>query len=183
MKRIATATLAVLLLLTFTISPVAAQAAQAPAPVLDLRNQLLANASSTADRIVQLAEAIPAEKYAWRPAPGVRSVSEVFMHLAMANYFLTIPLGGKMGEGLTRESEKTVTDKAQVVEWLKKSVAAVKLAIQNTPDADLTKAVKLFGRDNNVQGVMLQIVSHLHEHLGQSIAYARSVGVTPPWSQ
>src|SRR6266540_1765755 len=81
-----------------------------------------------------IAQAVPAEKYGWRPAEGVRSVSEVYMHIAGANYFLPSFMGGKLPEGFSRDSEKKVTEKAQVVDWLKKSLDNVRTVVSNTPD-------------------------------------------------
>lgn len=72
-------------------------------------------------QIVALAEAIPAEKFGWRPAPGVRSVSEVLMHAASGNYFFLRSMGVKAGEDLPKNPEKTVTAKADVVRRLKAS--------------------------------------------------------------
>ncbi len=158
--------------------------AQPAAPkTLTYQDQVIANLDYTADNLIALAEAIPAEKYSWRPAPGVRSVSEVFLHVTNANYFLLGHMGVARPADLPRNSEKAITEKAQVVEWLKKSIADVKQAVRHTSDADLKMPVRLFNADNNYQGVILQMVSHVHEHLGQSIAYARTLGIAPPWSQ
>lgn len=162
-------------------APVSAQPAAPKA--LTYQNQVIANLDYTAGNLIALAEAIPAEKYSWRPAPGVRSVSEVFMHVTNANHFLLGHMGVGWPSDLPRDSEKSITEKAQVVEWLKKSIAAVKQTVGHTSDADLRKPARLFNADNNYQGVILQIVSHIHEHLGQSVAYARMNGITPPWSK
>jgi uncharacterized damage-inducible protein DinB len=161
-----------------------ASLAQPPqAKPLNFPGQVAANLEWTAGNLIKLAEAIPAEKYSWRPAAGVRSVSEVLMHVTMANYYLLSHIGVSRPADFPRDAEKTITEKEQVVAWLKKSVEAVLATVRNTSDADLAKPVRLFNADNNVQGVLLQIVSHVHEHLGQSIAYARSNGVKPPWSE
>jgi len=146
----------------------------------DAQSDLLANLADTEKKIVSLAEAVPQDKYAWRPADGVRSVSEVFMHIAGANYMIPSALGAKPPAGLTRDMEKTVTDKAKVVEQLKQSFAHLRQAI--TSATDDSKATKLFGRESTYGATKLLIITHLHEHLGQSIAYARTNKVTPPWS-
>jgi len=135
---------------------------------------------------VDLANAVPAEKYGWRPAPGVRSVSEVYMHVVGANYGLPALVGGKMPDGFSRDMEKTVTDKAKVIEWLKKSIDNARAAGTGMSSADLDKKIKVpfLGNQELTQRRILMIVeTHMHEHLGQSIAYARSIGVTPPWSE
>src|SRR5580692_96767 len=74
-------------------------------------------------QLIALAEATPPEKFAWRPAPGVRSTSEVYMHIAIANFYLLSVTGPKMPLDLSSlEKEKTITDKAQVIDWLKRSL-------------------------------------------------------------
>jgi uncharacterized damage-inducible protein DinB len=133
-------------------------------------------------QLLQLAEATPADKFTWRPAPGVRSVSEVYMHIALGNHFLLGQAGIKPAVDLTKlgkDPEKSKTQKADVIAFLKDSFDAVRT---NYKAADKSKAVKFFGRDATVEGVYLRILVHNHEHMGQSIAYARMMGVVPPWS-
>ncbi len=133
-------------------------------------------------QLVALAEAIPAEKYAWRPAPGVRSASEVFMHIAIANFGLLGTTGAKMPPGITENFEKTVTAKGDVIDWLKRSLEAVKTAHAGIKPADLERKVKNGDRDATVDGIYLRIIVHANEHMGQLVAYARVNGVKPPWS-
>jgi uncharacterized damage-inducible protein DinB len=135
-------------------------------------------------QLVALAEAIPAEKFAWRPAPGVRSTSEVFMHLALANFFLLSVTGPKMPDDLkSADMEKTVTAKADVINWLKRSLDAVKSAHAGVKPADLQRKVKVMNRDATVDGMYLRMIVHANEHMGQLIAYARVNGIAPPWSE
>ena len=154
-----------------------------PPPASPFLTDYLADVDGVAKKLVDLAGAVPAEKYAWRPAPGVRSVSEVYMHVTGANYLLPSFLGAKLPEEFDRTMEKTVTDKAKVIEWLKKSIENAKATASGLTDADLNKMVKAFGRDLTQRRVLMIVQTHMHEHLGQSIAYARSIGVTPPWSE
>lgn len=157
---------------------------QAPAPApAGFKADYLSDVEGVAKKLVDLAGAVPADKYGWRPAPGVRSVSEVYMHVALANYRLPGFLGAKLPEGFDAGLEKSVTDKTKVVEWLKKSIENVKATVAGLSDADLDKTVKAFGREMTERRVLMIIQTHMHEHLGQSIAYARSNGVTPPWSE
>jgi uncharacterized damage-inducible protein DinB len=133
-------------------------------------------------QLIALAEATPAEKFAWRPAPGVRSTSEVYMHIALANFYLLSITGPKMPADLTREMEKSVTSKPEVIRWLKRSLDAVKTAhVAETPK-DLERKVHIADRDATVDGMFLRIIVHDNEHMGQLIAYARMTGVTPPWA-
>jgi uncharacterized damage-inducible protein DinB len=159
----------------------AASAAEPPA-LSGFRGDVIGNIDYAAKELISLAEAVPAEKYAWRPAPGVRSVSEVYMHVVVANYYIPSFIGVKVPEGVGREMETKVTDKAQVVDALRKSIAHLHSAVEATPDTDLDTKVKVFGRDMTKRAVFILLAGHVHEHLGQSIAYARSNGVTPPWS-
>ena len=130
-----------------------------------------------------LAEATPAEKFAWRPAPGVRSTSEVYMHIALANFYLLSITGPKMPAGVKSDDmEKTVTSKAEVIDWLQRSLTAVKTAHLAVKPSDLPRKVKIVGRDATVDGMYLRIIVHANEHMGQLIAYARMSGVVPPWS-
>lgn len=134
-------------------------------------------------QLVALAEAIPAEKYSWRPAEGVRSVSEVYMHIALANFYLLSVTGPKMpAEIKSADMEKTVTVKADVIDWLKRSLEAVKTAHAAVKPADLQRKVKVNGRDATVDGMYLRIIVHANEHMGQLVAYARVNGIVPPWS-
>ena len=145
----------------------------------DVANELTA----VEKKIVALAEAIPAEKFAWRPAEGVRSVSEVYMHIAGANYMFPTMIRIKPPQGVTRDMEKTVTEKAQVIEHLKASFAHARKSFEPVPDADLEKKVKFFGTEKTERELILILLNHAHEHLGQSIAYARVNGIAPPWSE
>jgi uncharacterized damage-inducible protein DinB len=135
------------------------------------------------NQLVALAEAIPAEKFAWRPAPGVRSTSEVFMHIAIANFWLLSVTGPKMPADLKEDAEKTVTSKPEVIAWLKRSLEAVKTAHLAADPKDMSRKLKVEGRDATVDGMYLRIIVHDNEHMGQLIAYARMNGTAPPWSK
>jgi len=133
--------------------------------------------------LIALAEAIPAEKFGWRPAPGVRSVSEVYMHIALANFYLLSVTGPKMPADMKSPGlEKTVTAKADVINWLKRSLDAVKTARAGLKPGDFERKVKIYNRDANVDGMYLRIIVHANEDMGQLIAYARMNGIVPPWS-
>jgi uncharacterized damage-inducible protein DinB len=135
------------------------------------------------NQLVALAEATPAEKFAWRPAPGVRSTSEVYMHIVMANFWLLSVTGPKMPPDLKENAEKTITSKAEVIAWLKRSLEAVKQAHLAADPRDMLRKVKVEGRDATVDGMYLRIIVHANEHMGQLVAYARMTGVVPPWSK
>jgi uncharacterized damage-inducible protein DinB len=135
-------------------------------------------------RYVRLAESVPAEKYAWRPVEGVRSIGEVYTHIVAANYGVARSLGTPPPAGFDFNSIPAMsTDKAKTVEALKESFAHFRQAIQTLSDADADKPQKMFGRQTTLRGSFLLITGHFGEHLGQSIAYARMNGVVPPWTQ
>ncbi len=135
-------------------------------------------------QLVALAEAIPADKYSWRPTAGVRSTSEVLMHIALSNFWLLSVTGVPMPADVkSNEMEKTVTAKPEVIAWLKRSLDAVKDAHANVKPDYLQKRVEIEKRKTTVDGIYLRILVHANEHMGQLIAYARMNGVVPPWSE
>ena len=135
----------------------------------------------TADEAIRLAEKVPADKYSWRPAEGVRSISEVYVHIAIAHMFFLRTCGVDVDASkLARDAEKKIVAKDDVVKFLKESIAAVD---ENYPKLDLHKKVKFQGADTTIEGVMIHLLAHTSEHMGQSIAYARMNGVVPPWSE
>ena len=151
--------------------------------VTGYRSEVLSEVIVQGDKFVRLAEAIPADKYTWRPAPDVRSFAEVFLHVTGANYNLYTMVGSKIPDGIeTKNIGKSTTDKTKIVAMLKDSFAHAQAAIKAMPDADLEKTMDWFGGKLTERGVLLFIVRHGAEHLGQSIAYARVSGITPPWT-
>jgi uncharacterized damage-inducible protein DinB len=152
--------------------------------VTGFRSEVMAEVMVQEDKFTRLAEAIPADKYNWRPAADVRSFAEVFLHVSAANYNLYKLVGTPPPTGVdVKNLEKSTTEKAKVVATLKDSFAHAKQAIKAMPDADLEKSMDWFGGKNTERGVLLFIVRHAAEHLGQSIAYARMAGVVPPWTE
>jgi uncharacterized damage-inducible protein DinB len=152
--------------------------------VTGYRSEVLAEVMIQEDKFTRLAEAIPADKFAWRPTPDVRSFAEVFLHVSAANYNLYKLVGTPPPAGLDiRTLEKSTTDKAKVIATLKDSFAHAKAAIKAMPDANLDKSLDWFGGKNTQRGILLFVVRHAAEHLGQSIAYARVAGIVPPWTE
>lgn len=134
-------------------------------------------------QLIALAETTPEDKFSWRPAPGVRSTSEVYMHIAMANFYLLSTTGPKIPDDLKQGMDTSVTSKAEVIKWLKRSLEAVKQAhLKVTPQELQQKAVPE-RYHATVDGMYLRILVHNNEHMGQLIAYARMSGVKPPWSE
>ena len=147
------------------------------------RSEVLALVIVQENEFIRLAEAMPADKYTWRPSAGVRSVAEVFLHVCGANYNMYKLVGVPIPAGLDVNGiEQSTTDKVKIIAMLKESYAHAKKAITDTPDADLEKTQDWRGGKITELGVLMYIVPHIGEHLGQAIAYARVLGVVPPWS-
>jgi len=135
-------------------------------------------------RFLRLADAIPAEKFAWRPGEGVRSVGEVYMHVVAANYNFARMLGTPIPAGVdTKALLASSNDKAKVIQGLKDSFAHFRVAILNIKDSELDKEIKSPRGQSTIRGTFFLISGHYGEHLGQSIAYARQVGIVPPWTE
>jgi len=157
-----------------------------------LMGDLIADVTDVESKIVGLAKAMPEASYAWRPMPGVRSAGEAFAHVAADNYFLPIALGSvaPAATGISGTDYKTVEayekktrTRAEIIAEVEQSFAFLKKAMADTPDAKMDTTLKMFGRESSVRSTWVMTVTHLHEHLGQLIAYARSNKVTPPWSK
>lgn len=177
-------TLAVAALLTVAM-PAAAQTREG------VMGELLRDVTQVEKKVIDLARAMPAAAHDWRPAKDVRSTAEVLQHIAADNYFLPIVMGipAPAETGITKEyptvaafEKKSMTREALLAE-LEKSFAFLKASMNGMTDDKLTAAVEVFGQKNTNRGMWIMTVSHLHEHLGQLIAYARSNNVTPPWSK
>jgi uncharacterized damage-inducible protein DinB len=182
------------MLLAATLLPANAQTNAPPhagtnktpaAPTSGFRAEFLNELKYEEDRFVRLAQAMPADKYTWRPAEGVRSVSEVYMHIAAANYNIPRVFGVQPPAAFKVQGfDKSTSDKLKVIETLRLSFAHMREAALNMSDTDLEKQVDwLEGKKNTNRGVMVFILRHAAEHLGQSIAYARINGIVPPWNE
>lgn len=138
----------------------------------------------SSSQVMQLAQAIPAEKYSWAPKPGVRSFAEVFAHIVSSNYFFASKLGAKIPADVKMESiEKDLKTKEALAVALKQSYEVMISAVKNVKDADFTKKVEFpFPGEFTEMTDVLIAISHSNEHLGQLIAYARMNGITPPWN-
>ena len=166
----------------FALLVCAAQAASQSAPP-DFRSEFRGQFGASARKLVALAEAMPAESYAWRPAEGVASVGEVYMHIARYNYMYPDQNLGIDAPLAYADFEQDITEKAGAVEMLAASMDHVRTVVAGMSDADLEAPTRLYGRDVAKWAVLLQLVAHMNEHLGLSIAYARVNGVVPPWSR
>lgn len=191
MKHFRDIVLAFVLLFAFGATRTHAQTAgpsavSAPvaAPNFDFQAKFLSDMKDLQTKFIGLAQAIPQDKYTWRPGEGVRSISEVFLHVALGNYYLTSNLGAKLPDGFTPgpKFETSTTDKVAIIDQLNKSFEYMDSYIQGLNADGLQKPHQVFGRTMTGDDVLFTIVLDLHEHLGQQIAYARSNNVVPPWT-
>ena len=144
---------------------------------------LVADVDEAMDHLLQLAAAMPADKYGWRPGEGVRSFAEVLGHVAAGYYMGAASLGTPVPAGIDPSKLEATTDKAAAIATLRASIDHFKTACAAVSNAELETPVELFGMKLNKRRVMLLMQGHGHEHTGQAIAYARMTGVVPPWSQ
>ena len=137
-----------------------------------------------ASRVLSLAEAMPADKYSWRPGEGIMSVEEVYAHIARYNfYYLENSLGIPAPDDVNMEDIESITGKENVVAILKRSIKHVQETFKEMPVSKIQEKTELYGNTVNGQAVLMQLVTHKSEHVGQSIAYARMNGIVPPWSE
>ncbi|MDZ7773120.1 MAG: DinB family protein [Balneolaceae bacterium] len=173
--------LSLLLLFAAAVPPAAAQqSGQSDDP---FRAQFMRH-FDYASRVLQLAEAMPAEFYDWRPGEGVYSVERVYTHIARYNYYyLENSLGIAAPEDVDVDNIESFTGKQQVVDILERSIKHVQAAVEEMPASTFTDPAQLYGQTVDGQAVLLQLITHMSEHVGQSIAYARMNDVVPPWSR
>jgi len=153
-------------------------------PTSGARLEFLDEVSYYEQRFERLADAIPAEKYNWRPTEGVRTIGEVYMHVVGTNYAFAKMLGTPYPLGLDLKAlMASSNDKSKVIQALKDSFAHFRNAILVIKDSELDKEVKTPRGQTTIRGSFFLISGHYGEHLGQSIAYARSIGIVPPWTE
>lgn len=153
------------------------------APSYDMKPQSLLDLEQVQKKFAALAEAVPADKYTWRPSADSRSFAEVFLHVAGERYQILNLMGANPPAGFNGKTyEKSTTDKARIIEELNKSWAFSKDAITGMTNADFARPIPKLGPQANAGDVVYILVADAHEHLGQLIAYARMNGIVPPWT-
>lgn len=183
MNRFVIAVLALGLMLGSAVTRAAADETDKTPPSYDMKAQSVLDLQQMQKKLTDLAAAIPADKFNWKPAPGVRSIAEVYLHIAGSNYMIMSMLGVTLPADFKKDGfEKSTTDKAKVIDQLNQSFAFALSAVGKMTNADFAKPEKKLGPDANDGDIVYLLVTHAHEHLGQSIAYARMVGVVPPWT-
>jgi uncharacterized damage-inducible protein DinB len=143
----------------------------------------LADLQAVQKKFVDLANAIPADKFTWRPSADSRSFAEVFLHVAGERYGILGLMGATAPAGFDRKTfEKSTTDRAKIVDELNKSWEFTQKTINDMTNAEFAKLLPKLGPQANAGDVIYILVADAHEHLGQVVAYARVNGIVPPWT-
>jgi hypothetical protein len=189
MPRIATATTLIALGTVLLAPATQAQAVPDTASAAAVRQQFLTDLDTLQAKFVALAEAIPADKFSWRPMNGVRSVGEVFKHVASEYYtFAPVSFGATRSPLIPRTKEgfeafEAASSKEEALKQLRDGFAFAKQSIGGLDAGSLAGTKKIFGGDHTIIETSSAVADDLHEHLGQLIAYSRMIGVVPPWSK
>ena len=161
-------------------SPAAASAQSTPA---DFRDEAMNHFERSSRKIVRLSAAMPESLYTWTPMDGTMHVAQVYMHLARYNYrYLSQELGLELPAHIDLSTMEAVTEKDRVTAAFRESVDYVRRQVAALAEDDLTRTTRLYGREVPGWAVLFQLVAHMNEHVGQSVAYARMNGIVPPWS-
>ena len=153
------------------------------APSYDMKAQSLLDLERAQKKFVELANALPADKLTWRPSADSRSFAEVFLHVSGERYGILSLMGAEPPAGFDDKTyEKSTTDRARIVEELNKSWEFTQKTINGMTNADFARLIPKLGPQANAGDVVYILVSDAHEHLGQSVAYARENGIVPPWT-
>ena len=152
-------------------------------PSYDMKAQALLDLGAVQKKFVDLANTVPTDKFNWRPSADSRSFAEVFLHVAAERYQIMNLMGATPPANFDGKTfEKSTTDKAQIVDDLNKSWDFAQKAINGMTNADFARLIPKLGPQANAGDVVYILVADAHEHLGQSVAYARENGIVPPWT-
>jgi uncharacterized damage-inducible protein DinB len=166
------------------LGPLPASVVRAQDAPAGFRTEFLHQFDQSMAKVVALAEAVPAEMYARRPVPAVMPIAQMFAHIARFNYeYPARDMGISSPPGIDRDTLERVTDKRSVVTLLRRSAEHVRHVVRRMPEAQLGEMTTLYGRRVPQWAVLLQLLAHMDDHMGQSIAYGRAMGVVPPWSR
>lgn len=166
------------------IALLACSGAAAQSSPADYRDEFLDHFERSSRKVTSLADVVPEELYSWSPGEGVMPVVQVYMHIARYNFmYLEDNLGIAAPHGVDVDNLEQITDKARVTALLRQSVEHVRTRVSQMSEEDLTEMTTLYGRNVAGWAVLFQLISHMNEHVGQSVSYARMNGIVPPWSR
>ncbi len=150
----------------------------------DFKEAFLGQFEYATSRLISLAEVMPEDAYSWSPDGEAMPVAQVYMHIARYNFlYPQTALGIESPADINLDTMEDIRDKSKVLELLQLSVDHIKQNVGALTESDLEASTKLYGRSVKGWTVLFQLQTHMSEHVGQSIAYARMNEVTPPWSQ
>jgi uncharacterized damage-inducible protein DinB len=165
---------------TLTIGAVPAGAQSGAA----VRDEMMRHFNESMSKVIALAAAMPAEKYTWKPSEPSMPVGHVYAHIARYNFwYLTSEMKLAAAPGIQLDTIEAMRNKDQIVALLRRSRDFVRQSVGAMSAAQLDASTTLYGRAAPQWAVLVQLVAHMNEHLGQSIAYARTNNIAPPWSQ
>jgi len=158
-------------------------ATDSSAPSYDMKAQALLDLETVQKKFVDLANAVPADKFGWKPSDDSRSFAEVLMHVAGERYQILALMGAAPPSDFDGKTfEKSTADKEKVIAQLDNTGVFAKQTIAGMNNADFAKLLPKLGPQASAGDVVYILVADAHEHLGQAIAYARVNGVVPPWT-
>lgn len=154
------------LALAFALAPAApAQQKPHPTPAQGIQS----NFDDVNRKVLDMAKDLSADKYSYRPAPGLRSFAEVFVHITSGNVY-----AAKAGRGEQVKWDeldaKQYPGKAQIVDALEKSIADADATLKATPESQYTKTLSPW----------IGVIEHAGEHYGQLVVYYRNNNLVPP---
>ncbi|MFZ0198081.1 MAG: DinB family protein [Candidatus Sulfotelmatobacter sp.] len=188
MKKVATHLLASVVIFVCTISAPAqtmttAHGIDNTRPSYDMKAQSLLDLKLMQKKFVDLAQVIPEEKLNWRPSAASRSYAEVLLHVAGERYGILALMGSAPPAGFNAKTyEKSTTNRDQIIKELEKSWDFTQNTISGMSNAEFAKLIPKLGPEANAGDVVYILVADAHEHLGQCVAYAREIGIVPPWT-
>ena len=160
-----------------------AEQTDSTSPSYDLKAQALLDLENVQKKFVDLANAVPAGKFGWKPSADTRSFAEVLMHVAGERFQILGLMGAKAPDEFdVKTFEKSKTEKAEIIAELDKTWEFTKQTVGGMSNADFAKPLPKLGPQANAGDVVYILVADAHEHLGQAITYARVNGVVPPWT-
>jgi uncharacterized damage-inducible protein DinB len=136
----------------------------------------------TAGTIVQTAEMLDDEMYAYRPTEDVRTAGQLLAHIANAQYFFCSTAAGTPSPNEVN-IEETATTKAEIVPALKEAFAYCDSVYASMTDAQAAESRDMFGNPMAASGVLAFNTTHNYEHYGNLVTYMRMNGIVPPSSQ
>ena len=149
-----------------------------------VRDEMMRHFDESMSKVISLAAAMPGDKYLWKPSEPTMPVGHVYAHIARYNFwYLTNEMKLPAAQGINIDTLEAMRNKEQIVALLRRSSDYVKRSMAAMPAAQLDAQTTLYGRPVPQWAVLVQLVAHMNEHLGQSIAYARANNITPPWSR